>query len=118
VPGPPGFTGRTELDIEKEAISTVIWTAGFRPDYGWVHIPVFDDMGFPIQQDGRSAVPGLYLMGVHFQRKARSAVLYGVAEDAEIVARHIAEIRGLLNQAIRRLERLEGEGRKVRPLIS
>ena len=25
------------------------------------------------------------------------------------VARHIAEIRGLLNQAIRRLERLEGE---------
>ena len=25
------------------------------------------------------------------------------------IARHIAEIRGLLNQAIRRLERLEGE---------
>ena len=93
VPGPPGFTGRTELDIAGEGISAVIWTAGFRPDYGWVHLPVFDDMGFPVQQDGRSAVPGLYFMGVHFQRKARSAVLYGVAEDAEIVARHITENR-------------------------
>jgi len=26
---------------------------------------------------------------VHFQRKAKSAVLYGVGEDAELVARHI-----------------------------
>jgi putative flavoprotein involved in K+ transport len=93
VPGPPGYIARNELDVEKDGISTVIWTAGYRPDYGWVHVPVFDDMGFPIQVDGRSAVPGLYFMGVHFQRKARSAVLYGVAEDAEIVAGHIAENR-------------------------
>ncbi len=94
VPGPPGFTGRTELDIDREGISTVIWTAGYRPDYGWVHASVFDEMGFPLQVDGRSEVPGLYFMGVHFQRKAKSAVLYGVGEDAELVARHIVENRG------------------------
>jgi putative flavoprotein involved in K+ transport len=74
-------------------VNTVIWTAGYRPDYGWVHLPVFDDMGFPVQVDGRSAIPGLYFMGVHFQRKAQSAVLYGVAEDAQIVAEHIVENR-------------------------
>jgi len=84
---------RTELEIAREGVSTVIWTSGYRPAYGWVHIPVFDDMGFPIQVDGRSAVPGLYFMGVHFQRKAQSAVLYGVGEDAELVARDIAEQR-------------------------
>ena len=91
VPGPPGLSGRTELPVED--IETVIWTSGYRPDYGWVHSPVFDGMGFPIQVDGRSDVPGLYFMGVHFQRKAQSAVLYGVGEDAELVARDIVENR-------------------------
>jgi len=93
VPAPMGVNGRTELDIVGEGITSVIWTSGYRPDYGWVHAPAFDDMGFPVQTDGRSAVDGLYFMGVHFQRKARSAVLYGVKEDAEIVAGHIAENR-------------------------
>jgi len=93
VPPSPGFAGRTEADLEKEGITTVIWTAGYRPDYDWVHLPVFDEMKFPIQVNGRSAVPGLYFMGVHFQRKAQSAVLYGVGEDAELVARHIIEGR-------------------------
>jgi hypothetical protein len=32
-------------------------------------------------------------MGVHFQRKAQSAVLYGVGEDAQLVAEHIVEER-------------------------
>lgn len=93
VPGPPGFTSRAELDIDREGITSLIWTTGFRPDYGWVHAPVFDDMGFPVQTDGRSDVAGLYFMGVHYQRKAQSAVLYGVGEDAEVVARHIVESR-------------------------
>ena len=33
----------------QEGVRTVIWTTGYRPDYGWVHLPVFDDMGFPVQ---------------------------------------------------------------------
>lgn len=93
MPPPMRIASRTELDLEREGVTTVIWTTGYRPDYGWVHFPVFDDMGFPVQQDGQSAVPGLYFMGVHFQRKAQSAVLFGVGEDAEVVARHIAEER-------------------------
>ncbi|HSS61172.1 MAG TPA: NAD(P)-binding domain-containing protein [Candidatus Limnocylindrales bacterium] len=90
VPPPPGFTGRTELDVRGDDITTVIWTSGYRPAYDWVHLPVCDDMGFPIQVDGQSSVPGLYFMGVHFMRKAQSAVLYGVGEDAEVVATDIA----------------------------
>ena len=92
---PPPMTGaaRTRLELARESVTTVIWTTGYRPAYGWVRLPVFDDMGFPVQVDGRSAVPGLCFMGVHFQRKAQSAVLYGVGEDAEIVARDIVETR-------------------------
>lgn len=93
MPEPFRAQSRTELDLASEGVKTVIWTTGYRPDYGWVHFPVFDEMGFPIQVDGRSETPGLYFMGVHFQRKAQSAVLYGVGEDAEVVATHIAENR-------------------------
>jgi putative flavoprotein involved in K+ transport len=50
-------------------------------------------MGFPIQTDGRTGVPGLYFMGVHFMRKLKSSILHGVGEDAEIVARQIVEAR-------------------------
>jgi len=67
----------------------VIWTTGFRPDYGWVHADVCDDMGFPIQTDGRTKVPGLYFMGVHFMRKLKSSILHGVGEDAQVVAEQI-----------------------------
>jgi hypothetical protein len=37
------------------------------------------------------------------------AMQEGIRSEVLPVARHIAEIRGLLNQAIRRLERLEGD---------
>ncbi len=93
LPPPLEISTRTSVDLAAEGITTVIWTTGFRPDYGWVHFPVFDDMGFPIQVEGHSSVPGLYFMGVHFQRKAQSAVLYGVGEDAELVANHVVENR-------------------------
>jgi prefoldin subunit 5 len=41
--------------------------------------------------------------------EVEAAVRDGVRAEVLPVARHIAEIRGLLNQAIRRLERLEGD---------
>ena len=93
MPPPLRIKTRTELDIARDRIGAVIWTSGYRPDYGWVKFPVFDGMGFPLQVDGRSTVPGLYFMGVHWMRKNKSPILYGVGEDAEVVARHIVESR-------------------------
>ena len=91
VPAPMRIETRTDIDLVREGIDTVIWTTGYRPEYDWVKLPVFDEMGFPLQVDGRTSVLGLYFMGVHWMRKNKSAVLYGVGEDAEIVARHIVE---------------------------
>jgi putative flavoprotein involved in K+ transport len=93
MPPPMRIRTQTELDIARDHIGAVIWTSGYRPDYGWVKFPVFDGMGFPQQVDGRSAVPGLYFMGVHWMRKNKSPILYGVGEDAEVVARQIVESR-------------------------
>ena len=39
--------------VLAEGITSVIWTAGFRPDYGWVRIPVSDAL---FQQEKSSAI--------------------------------------------------------------
>lgn len=77
----------TELDLA--GFGAEIFTGGFRPDYrSWLPWDdAFDDMGFPIQWDGTSTVvPGLHFVGVHFLRKRKSSLLFGVGEDAAIVA--------------------------------
>ena len=91
-PGPIGEEGPEEIDLRD--VGAVVFAGGFRPDYrSWVRLPdAFDAMGFPIQRDGTSTtVPRLHFVGVHFMRKRKSTLLVGVGEDAEIVARAVAE---------------------------
>jgi putative flavoprotein involved in K+ transport len=86
---PPPFVADAPESVALSDFGTVIFTTGFRPDYAsWVRFPqAFDDEGFPIQQDGSSStVPGLHFMGVHFQRKRKSATFLGVGEDATVLA--------------------------------
>ena len=86
---PPPFVAAPPDSVELSGFGAVIFTSGFRPDYAsWVKAPkAFDEMGYPIQEDGSSTVvPGLHFMGVHFQRKRKSATLVGVAEDAAVLA--------------------------------
>jgi len=90
---PPPFHADSPETLPLAEFGTVIFTSGFRPDYAsWVKLPqAFDAGGFPIQQDGSSTVvPGLHFMGVHFQRKRKSATLLGVGEDATVLAETIA----------------------------
>lgn len=93
LPEPLRLKTRTELDVAGEDIGAVIWTSGYRPENGWINLPVFDEMGYPVQSDGCTSVNGLYFMGVPWMRKLKSAILYGVGEDAELVAQHIIENR-------------------------
>ncbi len=89
MPPPPAFVADAPESVALSDIGAVIFTSGFRPDYtSWVRFPqAFDEGGFPIQQDGSSAVvPGLHFMGVHFQRKRKSATFLGAAEDATVLA--------------------------------
>jgi putative flavoprotein involved in K+ transport len=80
-------------EVDLGGFGAVVVTAGFRPDYArWVGIPgAFDGFGFPLHRDGQStAAPGLYFAGVHFLRTRKSALLWGVGEDAAVVAEGIA----------------------------
>ena len=93
LPDPEPLKTDPQAEIKARDVGAVIFTCGYRPAYrSWVQFPdAFDDLGFPIQHDGASTVvPGLYFMGTHFLRKRKSSTLFGMAEDAEIVARAIA----------------------------
>lgn len=79
-----------EIDLYAAGISTVIWATGFRLDFGWVHVPVFDETGAPVHQRGVTPAPGLYFLGLPWLYKEKSALLFGIGEDAAFVASAIA----------------------------
>ncbi|MGH8775957.1 MAG: flavin-containing monooxygenase [Jiangellaceae bacterium] len=72
-------------------VSNVIWCTGFRPDFGWINRPAFDETGEPVHDRGvvRSE-PGLYFVGRFFQHSLTSSLIGGVGEDAAYIARHLA----------------------------
>jgi putative flavoprotein involved in K+ transport len=80
-----------ELDLGRAGVSTVIWTSGYRPNYGWLDFPILDEMGLPRTRRGVSEVPGLYFVGSLWQTNQVSATLFGPHVDS----RHIAEAMGL-----------------------
>jgi putative flavoprotein involved in K+ transport len=92
LPDPPPFHADPPLELDLNGFGVAIFTSGFRPDYArWVRFPAFDAMGFPLTDNGASTVvPGLFFCGVHFLRKRKSSVLFGVGEDAAIVAQSVA----------------------------
>ena len=101
MPDPPPFDPRAPVKLDLSGFGAAIFTSGFRPDYSsWVHVEAFDQLGFPIHEDGASTItPGLYFCGVHFLRKRKSSLLIGVGEDAAIVARKVAE-EGAVSAAV------------------
>lgn len=78
------------LDLGAGAISTGIWANGYGYDFSWVHLPVLDDWGFSIQEQGVTEFPGLYFLGMNFLHYRKSGILLGVGDDAAHVAAHIA----------------------------
>ena len=79
-----------ELDLRAAGITTILWATGFRPDYSWVDLPLVDGDGWAVQERGVTGYPGLYVIGLNWLHKRKSALLCGVGEDAEQVARHLA----------------------------
>jgi putative flavoprotein involved in K+ transport len=86
-----GSPPRLTMDIGDARIGTVIWATGFRPDYSWLAVPVFDKKGRLLHEGGVTPSPGLYAMGLPFMRKRKSAFVFGAGEDASAIARHLAQ---------------------------
>lgn len=87
VDGTPRLEDGRLLDV-----AAVIWATGFRPEFGWIELPglCFDDDGYPVHDRGVVAdEPGLYFLGLPYQRSLLSATLVGVGADARYIATHV-----------------------------
>jgi putative flavoprotein involved in K+ transport len=72
-------------------VANVVWCTGFRHDFAWVDLPVFDAGDEPRQDRGVVASqPGLYFVGLHFLTSIISPLVGGVGHDAEHVVNEIA----------------------------
>ena len=72
-------------------VPNVVWCTGFREDYSWIDLPIFDEDGMPRHERGVvEAAPGLYFVGLIFQYSVSSDVLPGRGRDAERIAKHLA----------------------------
>ncbi|MEU2612198.1 NAD(P)/FAD-dependent oxidoreductase [Micromonospora sp. NPDC007271] len=82
-------------DRRRRRVEAVVWATGFRPHYPWLEVPVLDPSGAPVQRAGVTDWPGLYFLGLPWQRTRGSALLGWVGRDAEMLAARLAEERRL-----------------------
>jgi putative flavoprotein involved in K+ transport len=80
----------TTLDPAKAGISTIIWTTGFRSDWSWVELPIFDGAAYPTHRRGVTSMAGVYVLGLPWLYTWGSGRFVGVGRDAEFVSQHIA----------------------------
>jgi putative flavoprotein involved in K+ transport len=75
-------------------VTNVIWCTGFRHDFPWIDLPVFDEHRDPLHRRGVvESAPGLYFVGLVFQYSLASCVLPGIGRDHAYVADHLATRR-------------------------
>jgi putative flavoprotein involved in K+ transport len=87
---PLGLDVPTLIDLNAERIKTIIWATGYRRTYPWLHLPVLDRRGEIRHESGITVQPGLYVLGLNFQRRRNSSFIGGVGPDAEFIADHLA----------------------------
>ena len=78
------------MDLAGGEIRTIVWATGFRPDHSWLEVPVLDRKGRVRHHGGVVDSPGMYLMGMQFLRRRKSALIDGAGDDARDLSGHLA----------------------------
>ena len=79
----------TRLDLRAEGIGTVVLATGLRPDYSWLRLPVVGTSGEIVQRRGVTGIPGVYVVGQHFQHRRDSTFIHGARHNARDVVSHL-----------------------------
>lgn len=91
----PRVTGVREgmplfADGRALTVTAVVWATGFLPDYSWLYLDVLDPAGRLRHRNGVvQHCPGLYAVGLPYQRSITSHLLGGVGNDAGYVVDHL-----------------------------
>jgi len=90
--------------VEKETIiledgsltdvKVIIWATGFKNDYTWVKLDIFDESGNPVHDRGVvTSSRGIYFTGLKWLYRMNSSILGGVGRDAKYISRIIEQRR-------------------------
>jgi len=77
------------IDLRGGEFRTVLWAAGYLPDYSWLDVPVLDRKGRVRHDGGVVESPGMYLLGIPFLRRRKSSLIDGAAADARELSDHL-----------------------------
>jgi len=80
----------TALDLDAEGITSVVWSIGYRADYHWIDVGVFDGRGHPTHHRGVTSASGLYFLGLPWLHTWGSGRFAAIARDAQ----HLADVIG------------------------
>jgi putative flavoprotein involved in K+ transport len=79
------------IDLAAESISTIVWATGYHRHFPWLRIPeVIGADGGILHDHGRTAVSGLFVLGMRWQSRMTSHQIGGVGPDAAFLAAQIA----------------------------
>lgn len=80
----------TRLDLDAAGLSSVNWATGFRPDFSWVELPVFDAEDRPQSDRGVTCIAWPYFAGMRWQPPETSTLIGGLGAEADRIATRIA----------------------------
>lgn len=83
----------TEIDADELGITSVVWSIGFRPDYSWIDVDVFDERGKPLFNRGVTNEPGFYFIGLGWLNTWGSGRFLAIDEDSWYIADAILQRR-------------------------
>jgi putative flavoprotein involved in K+ transport len=80
-----------EISLHSGEIRSIVWATGFRPDFSWLDVPVFDHRGRLVHDGGVTRWPGLYVLGLPLLRRRRSSYIDGARCDSADLATHLTD---------------------------
>ncbi|MFT8778480.1 MAG: MSMEG_0569 family flavin-dependent oxidoreductase, partial [Gluconacetobacter liquefaciens] len=81
--------GNAPLDLKAAGITAILWCIGFRPDYRWIDVPVFNGATKPVWDRGVTDAPGFYFLGLPWLHTWGSGRFSGISRDAAWLAGQI-----------------------------
>lgn len=86
-----GIPATPTLDADLgDEIRSIVWATGFRPDFSWLDVPVFDTRGRLRHNGGVIDRAGLYILGLPFLRRRKSSFIHGAEDDVRDLSQHLA----------------------------
>ncbi len=81
----------THIDLVEENITSIIWCIGFRPDYSWIDLDIFQTNGYPKHDRGITVDSEVSFIGLPWLNTWGSGRFMDVAKDAEFIADHLIQ---------------------------